>query len=583
MKIYTPGQFYPFTVMGLVEINETKYLSLTDGEVDTFKVQAFDYQHEWESANMPPEIQCYVKKINIWGQPYLAQSRKQLLESCYLELGTEYAFKVLSRTEDENTKMTYYELKDPFGISHRYYPKSGEPERQVSDIFSLRVDSIEDKGNNKVFLVLSYPADAVKSEEVVLVPTQVTRTQEKAEIGPLGTESQIKEFKSSIVYPAGSIQPDIDKQMLIILKTIAGFQNAQGGELYLGVNDLGNVCGIQEDLNHLNTSKFDEYSYPLSLDGYELKIRNAVKYSMNGTANRALNFQFKEEDGKDYVVIQIEQVNRPVFVNGTKLFQRAGNMTQLLKGDEITYFIEQRLRLRNAPIQTIELPKEEESSEQSVEIQLVQEQEATYPSKETNTASPKPEGNAESVWMHFTVYKTGEWSYQKQKLAGSDIHIQVPIYPNTKDGRLLFVYANGCVNSVIPKDVFKGKTRNKKYSNGLNKDSELLQLFCVEQDTVLVFKSQSAAYPGHYYKVHRTTDISDHSSLHAKGNVLINKNLQVQLVEVTALPIRYAHLVSDLQMKSNQTSNTKGYHENLPQLRNTFKTLKELLEVYGEK
>lgn len=582
MKEYIPGQFYPFVVMGLVEINETKYLSLTDGEVDTFKVQAFDYQHEWEAANMPRMIECYVKKVNIKGQPYLAQSRKQILESCYLEVGTEYAFKVLSVTEDEKTNAVFYELKDPFGISHRYYPKAGEPLREVSDIFSLTFRSIRDNGDNKVFLELHHQEVGAPIEAVVSEPVQVPKNQESVEIGSLGSESQTKEFKSSIVYPAGSIQADIDKQMLIILKTIAGFQNAQGGELYLGVNDLGNVCGINEDLHYLNTSKFDEYTYSSSLDGYELKIRNAVKYSMGGTANQALRFEFKKEEEKDYVLIQIEQVNRPVFVNGTKLFQRAGNMTQLLKGDEITYFIEQRLRLRNAPIQTIELPKEEEPQEQNVEIQLVQEPEVNTSTLESSLTKEEPEVKNESVWMYYTVYKTGEWSYQKQKLEGSDIQIQVPIYPSTKDGRMLFVYANGCVNSVIPKDVFKGKTKNKKYSNGLNKDSELLQLFCIEQDTILVFKSQSAAYPGHYFKVHRTTDISDHSSLHAKGNVLINKNLQVHLVEVKALPIRYVQLVSDLQMKSNQTSNTKGYHENLPQLRNTFRTLKELLEVHGK-
>ena len=43
-----------------------------------------------------------------------------------------------------------------------------------------------------------------------------------------GVENNVTEFKASIVYPAGTIKPDIDGQMKIILQTIAGFQNSQG-------------------------------------------------------------------------------------------------------------------------------------------------------------------------------------------------------------------------------------------------------------------------------------------------------------------------------------------------------------------
>ena len=57
-------------------------------------------------------------------------------------------------------------------------------------------------------------------------------------------------------------------------ETIAGFLNNNGGNLYLGVNDNGFAVGIEHDLQYLNSSTTDYYTYEPSLDHYQLKIRN---------------------------------------------------------------------------------------------------------------------------------------------------------------------------------------------------------------------------------------------------------------------------------------------------------------------
>ena len=148
---------------------------------------------------------------------------------------------------------------------------------------------------------------------------------------PFGYENALKEFKSSIVFPAGNITDDIDQQLLIIAKTIAGFQNSKGGTLYLGVNDSGEVVGIQHDYKYLNSSNNDAYEYQPNKDGYENKIRTAVKYFLGNTANSNISFQFEVLEGKEYCIIEIKEVQKPVFLHNIKLYQRAGNMTQLLK------------------------------------------------------------------------------------------------------------------------------------------------------------------------------------------------------------------------------------------------------------
>lgn len=257
MTTYTPGQSYIFQVIGIKEENDSKYIYLSDGFKDTYRVKPYDYQLEWEEFNIPNKMNCFVKEVNIWGLPYLVQDRKEVLQFCYADLKSEYPFKVVNIGLDSNTQATYYELKDSFGLYHRYYPKNNEPKHEIGDIFNLVVNSIYDKGYNKVTLNLEYPVELIITKENI---TQEVSNDPRQE-SKFGYESATKEFKTSIVFPAGGIEPNIDRQLSYILKTIAGFQNAQGGELYIGVNDSGSVSGINEDFKYLNASETDSFTY----------------------------------------------------------------------------------------------------------------------------------------------------------------------------------------------------------------------------------------------------------------------------------------------------------------------------------
>lgn len=77
----------------------------------------------------------------------------------------------------------------------------------------------------------------------------------------LGTEDLNKEFKTSFVYPSNNrMQAEPNRQKQNVFKGICAFLNsATGGTLYLGVNDLGYVCGLQMDFAYLQTKSMDEY------------------------------------------------------------------------------------------------------------------------------------------------------------------------------------------------------------------------------------------------------------------------------------------------------------------------------------
>ncbi len=88
--------------------------------------------------------------------------------------------------------------------------------------------------------------DIIKNITTLLNVNSLNRTSKY-----YGDESQTVEFKSSMIYSSRSgVHPDTNVQMHEILHIICGFMNARGGTLYIGVNDQGYECGLQDDLQY---------------------------------------------------------------------------------------------------------------------------------------------------------------------------------------------------------------------------------------------------------------------------------------------------------------------------------------------
>lgn len=587
MAEFIQGNTYSFQVIGKREENEEKYIYLSDGIKDTYRVKPYDFQLEWEDYNIPAKMKCYVKSVSVWGLPLLHQDKNEVLEHCYTELESEYAFKVLAVRVDEKTQSTYYELKDAFGIIHRYYPNENEPKHQIGDIFSLVFLGIDARENNASCLLLEYPKDLVILPDSLVYPE--TLINDPHEESKFGVENEIKEFKSTIVFPAGGISADIDKQIAIILKTIAGFQNSKGGELYLGVNDSGNICGINHDYRFLNSSTNDNFTYQENNDGYENKIRTAVKRTMGSTSNSNLIFNFFKENNLDYCIIKINEVFKPIFSNDTKLFQRAGNMTQILKGDEITWFVLDRLRSGNAgliiPELVTELNEKEEDTDNhytdhkpTVRLIIDKDEEIIIPKIQQNHSESK-------VWYYMSFYENGDWSFNNTPEASEDLVCQLPIPVSLKKERLLMIYDNGCVNVVVPFDIInpkgenerKLKTIGKRYKNGWNTNATLLKVNSVPSNYLIAFNSKHSD-GSEYIKIHNVNAISVHTTLYLEGNVIVNPRLEAKLKDTAILPMEYYHLISGLILKDHQTSNYLGVKTTNKNYQKAIYTLKKVIE-----
>lgn len=151
----------------------------------------------------------------------------------------------------------------------------------------------------------------------------------------LGMEGKLKEFKTSFIYHAGTHKPDLEKQSRVIMKVIAGFLNSDGGTLYFGVNDEGNVIGLEEDYIHFQNA-----------DKYERTIRKYIVDSFNKDINGAVDFKFKRSGEKNYLEITIPQYEEPVALH-QDFFQRQGNETRILTGNDLSLFFKRKYKAFN--------------------------------------------------------------------------------------------------------------------------------------------------------------------------------------------------------------------------------------------
>ncbi|MDX9748343.1 MAG: ATP-binding protein [Paludibacter sp.] len=103
------------------------------------------------------------------------------------------------------------------------------------------------------------------------------------------------------------------------LKWICGFANAQGGKIYIGMNDAATVVGVEDQKALME------------------EIPNKIKNNMGITAE--VNLQ--HEDGKDYIEIVVQPYSVPISLRG-RYYYRSGSVKQELTGAALNEFLLKR-------------------------------------------------------------------------------------------------------------------------------------------------------------------------------------------------------------------------------------------------
>ncbi|RLA73342.1 MAG: AAA family ATPase, partial [Epsilonproteobacteria bacterium] len=103
------------------------------------------------------------------------------------------------------------------------------------------------------------------------------------------------------------------------LKTIFAFANTDGGVLYIGICDDGDIAGVE-------------------------KVNSLLEILPNKINNRLgllIDIRVKPFDGKDVVLIEVAKTYAPVSFNG-KFYKRSGSNTIELNGSNLTNFLLQK-------------------------------------------------------------------------------------------------------------------------------------------------------------------------------------------------------------------------------------------------
>lgn len=146
-----------------------------------------------------------------------------------------------------------------------------------------------------------------------------------------GGETGAVEFKSTLRTNLHTGQVD-EKIHLSALKTIAGFLNANGGTLLIGVADNGEVLGLSAD------------GFP-NEDKMSLHLVNLIKDRIGDVFLPYVHPHFEDQDDGRVLAIRCERGPKPAFIKDAgqqKFFVRGGNSTAELMGNSITDYVSQR-------------------------------------------------------------------------------------------------------------------------------------------------------------------------------------------------------------------------------------------------
>ncbi|MDR0612582.1 MAG: ATP-binding protein [Dysgonamonadaceae bacterium] len=103
------------------------------------------------------------------------------------------------------------------------------------------------------------------------------------------------------------------------LKWICGFANAQGGRLYIGKDDVGNVIGVED--------------YKRLMDDIPNKIKNLIGI--------IAEVNLLQDNDKHFIEVVVQPYSVPVSLRG-RYYYRSGSVKQELTGAALTEFLLKR-------------------------------------------------------------------------------------------------------------------------------------------------------------------------------------------------------------------------------------------------
>ena len=281
-----------------------------------------------------------------------------------------------------------------------------------------------------------------------------------------GSESKYLEFKTSIVFPATAPGEEMREnpleQQFHILSRIAGFLNANGGRLNLGVNNEGFDVGLHDDFKYFERHKamVKNFQFKISnLDNLTVFLEELINQTFEPKISRKISVSVDEEAVKGVILFDIEQSLEPVFLDGRLFVRQSGQATREYHGEAIEEFVREREDLLAEHQHLVAQHKKEQAAarislptEQLSEPKAKEAEQAAQPTQPTSATLQKPT-IASSGWRPNVLHDY-EMGYNEPfgylYFNGEDtlLFSQYDLYMDDKDDNRLAL--------VVPHELSKG-------------------------------------------------------------------------------------------------------------------------------
>jgi hypothetical protein len=278
------------------------------------------------------------------GDYYSIQSHHIFPQSVLYDNGYESDNHIDKKTVNEIANRAFITRDTNFEISNTY-PKEYLPTITEKYPDALKKHLIPE--NEKLWTVENYEKFLERRRELIagrinefLQMLKASANQEADDITVTDWDQLIEqgennyvEFKSSIRWDYKKAESNTNLEF-VIAKTISAFMNTEGGKLIIGVDDDGNVLGLQNDYKTLGQKP--------NKDGFLLQVDNIINKYLGREYHQFITVMIEQINGEDICVIEVLDSNQPVFVqhNGEESFYiRASASSQPMSMREANEYI----------------------------------------------------------------------------------------------------------------------------------------------------------------------------------------------------------------------------------------------------
>jgi len=145
-------------------------------------------------------------------------------------------------------------------------------------------------------------------------------------------ENEYVEFRPTLRYDYRQVKTDKNLEE-IILKSIAGFLNASGGVILIGVHDTGEVFGLENDYWTLRNK---------NSNGFQKRLMTIISNKLGRDICVKIHVSFHWIEFKEICSLFVEPSHRPVYINEgnrTVFYLRTGTITNALTTSETVEYL----------------------------------------------------------------------------------------------------------------------------------------------------------------------------------------------------------------------------------------------------